>query len=153
LLDCGRVDLAERIAKTALDMYHRETQASYFTFEHFMTETGRGAGWHHFSGLSTPILSWFNAYYKMGTATTGFDVWIKEQQFTQNNDGYAAVLRVSPSATGRNRAMLVCLDGENRYIAVLDGKTIPVRETIPGLLAVTLPTGIAQGRLEIRKVE
>src|SRR5690606_41142059 len=83
MLDLGRVDLAERIAKTALDMYHRETQASYFTFEHFMTETGRGAGWHHFSGLSTPILSWFNAYYKMGTATTGFDVWIKEQQFTQ----------------------------------------------------------------------
>lgn len=152
MLDLGRTDLAQQIAHTALEVYHRETEASYFTFEHFMTATGRGAGWHHFSGLSTPVLSWFSAYYRTGTATTGFDTWINQQAFTEAHDGYSAQLRINPSANGRSRAMLVCLHPDYRYDVRFNGQPVAFTEAHPGLLQVALPAGSEGGQLDITKI-
>lgn len=152
MLDLGRTDLAQQIAHTALEVYHRETEASHFTFEHFMTETGRGAGWHHFSGLSTPVLSWFNAYYKIGTTTTGFDTWIEEQAFTPAYDGYTAQLKMNPSANGRSRAMLVCLNPSYQYSVSFNGKDIDATEAYAGLLQVLLPAESTTGILHINRV-
>ena len=54
MLAIGRCDDAAQIARTALDTWKRETDATYNSYEHFVLESGRGSGWHHFSGLSTP---------------------------------------------------------------------------------------------------
>lgn len=59
MLDLARGDYAYEIAKTGLELWKKETELSYNSFEHFMINTGRGAGWHQFSGLSTPVLSWY----------------------------------------------------------------------------------------------
>ncbi len=44
-------------AERALALWEREVGESWCCFEHFPIETQRGAGWHHFGGLSSPILS------------------------------------------------------------------------------------------------
>ena len=36
-----------------------------------MILNGRGAGFHQFSGLSTPVLMWYNYLYKLYTVTGG----------------------------------------------------------------------------------
>ena len=66
MLDLGEGEFAYKIAKTGLDVWKREVEASYNCMEHFMIETGRGAGWHEFGGLSTPVLSWFKTYFEPG---------------------------------------------------------------------------------------
>lgn len=82
-LDIGKGEQAYQIAQTALDKWEQECQESYYTFEHFIISSGRGAGWHQFSGLSSPILNWFAAYYKPGKVSTGFEIWIAENHLIQ----------------------------------------------------------------------
>jgi hypothetical protein len=47
---------ARKLANALLGCWEREVQASYHCFELFRADTGRGAGWHQFSGLSAPLL-------------------------------------------------------------------------------------------------
>jgi hypothetical protein len=42
-LDLGQGDFAYQIAKTALDLWKTEVEASYYCFEHFLIQSGRGA--------------------------------------------------------------------------------------------------------------
>ena len=79
-LNDGLGKFAQKIAMTALRMWERETQDAYCCFEHFSISTGSGIGWHHFSGLSSPILCWHNAYFKDGTLTCGNDVLITSRK-------------------------------------------------------------------------
>ena len=72
-LDAGLADFAYRIADTVLTLWQNECTESYCCFEHFMIESRRGAGWHQFSGLSSPIVQLFSAYYRPGTLTTTLD--------------------------------------------------------------------------------
>ncbi len=76
MLDLGQADFAFKIAQTALDLWKAEVDESYNCFEHFLIESGRGAGWHQFSALSSPVLAWFSAYYRPGRLTAGFDTWV-----------------------------------------------------------------------------
>lgn len=98
LLDLGEAPLAHRIARTALRLWQTETDVSGNTYEHFMLTTSRGAGFHHFSGLSSPVLSLFQTYYTPGTATVGFDTTILAQ--TWNDDKTAATLTVETHRPG-----------------------------------------------------
>ena len=59
LLDRGEVSFAVKIFKTALSVWKKEVERTYLCFEHFMSTNGRGAGFHQFSGLSTPVLMFF----------------------------------------------------------------------------------------------
>ncbi len=87
LLDMGETALAHKIASTALKLWKKETDVSGNTYEHFMLETGRGAGFHHFSGLSSPVLSWFKAYYVPGSVTAGFDTAVIRQEWKEDCTG------------------------------------------------------------------
>ena len=70
---------AEKIAKTALNLWEKETKRHYSCFEQFTVSNSTGNGWHHFSGLSSPIVCWHRAYFEEGALTTGFDVIILGQ--------------------------------------------------------------------------
>ncbi len=78
-LDLGLSRHAWQIARTALELWAREVQASGRCYEHFPLSSGRGAGWHQFAGLSSPVLNWFAAYYQRGTVTPGFDTWVRSR--------------------------------------------------------------------------
>ena len=84
LLDLGEVALAHRVARTALELWRRETGVSGNCYEHFMIATGRGAGYHHFSGLSAPVLDWFRAYYQPGSVAAGFNTAVLSQRWAED---------------------------------------------------------------------
>ncbi|HEX9046307.1 MAG TPA: glycoside hydrolase, partial [Verrucomicrobiae bacterium] len=125
------------------------TDASYHTHEHFLTATGRGAGWHQFSGLSTPVLSWFAAYFKPGTATTGFEVMIQRQSFNQDQSHYEADLSFDDATAPHARAMLICLNPAHGYQASFDGMKLNVAPLHHGLIQVLLPASNARGHLVV----
>lgn len=79
-LDAGKGDFAWKIAETALRTYDRECESSGYCFEHFSTRSGWGGGWHHFSGLSTPVLCWHEAYFGKSRFTCGFDTVVCQRQ-------------------------------------------------------------------------
>lgn len=150
MLDLGRSDLAFQIAAKGLDVYSREANASYQTYEHFLAQTGRGAGWHQFSALSTPVLSWFAAYYKPGTVTTGFEIWLEKPSFAPNFSGYQATLKFDDATQPHNRDLVVCLNPSHQYEVTFNGRKVPADRLFDGLLNVHLPSTNQGGELRIR---
>jgi hypothetical protein len=150
MLDLGRSDLAFKIAEKGLDVYSREANASYQTYEHFLAETGRGAGWHQFSALSTPVLSWFAAYYKPGTVTTGFEIWLQKQSFKPDYSGFEATLAFDEATSAHPRDVVVCLSPAHRYEVTFRGQKIPAKALYNGLLNIRLPATNRGGNLSVK---
>ena len=114
-LDAGLADFAYRIADTALTLWQNECAESYCCFEHFMIESRRGAGWHQFSGLSSPIVQWFSAYYRPGTLTTGFDAFVRHTDWAPDNSALNATLDFT--AAGRSTVLAVLQPGPKAVTA------------------------------------
>jgi len=148
MLDQGKPDLAWQIARTALDVWQREVGESHHCFEHFIVQSGRGAGWHQFGGLSAPVLNWFAAYYRPGTLTTGFDVWVKDSRFGPALDSLDARLALH-ATDGTHGCVLVAMDPSHDYTARWNGNVIPANTRLPGLLEISLPIGPQTGNLKI----
>ena len=109
LLDYGETDLATEIAEKALSLWERETSATYNCYEHFMIENGRGAGFHQFSGLSTPVLMWFESYYKPYSVTSGFCTLVSDKKRNENG------LSFKLSSTAKAPTVIVCLEEGREY--------------------------------------
>jgi hypothetical protein len=149
MLDMGEADKAFKIAHTALALWKRETHETYSTFEHFIASSGRGAGWSQFSGLSSPVLNWFAAYYTIGRVTTGFEVWIQQQQFNAAMSSYTATLSFDQSTTPHQRALLVCLDPGNKYEAYFNQQKLKTQSRYPGFVEIFLPNTNLGGTLKV----
>ncbi len=146
LLDLGEGKLAWRIARTALETWEREVRATGCCFEHFIVETGRGAGWHHFGGLSSPLLNWFAAYCRPGALTGGLDCWIMEKKF--EGGSLRARLRLTGAAV-KTPAVLAVAPSLTMPTARWNGKPVPVTSRVAGSLEITLPAGAGEGELVI----
>lgn len=85
LLDIGESDFALAIAERALEIWEREVNDSWCCFEHFPIATERGAGWHHFGGLSAPILNWHAALKRPGCLSGGYNTWILAHAYTPDS--------------------------------------------------------------------
>ena len=153
LLDLGKGEEAYRVAHTALDNWEKECEESYFTFEHFIISSGRGAGWHQFSGLSSPILNWFAAYYRPGKVSTGFEVWITKSDFNENHSRYKAELSFDDSTKPHERCMIVCMDAGHQYEVFFNRKPVQYRSGHAGMLEITLPATNKTGELEVRTLD
>ena len=136
MLDMGETDFAYKIAQLALDVWKREVDYSYYTFEMVNVVTGRGGWFHNFGGLSTPITMWANAYHKAGTLNTGFDTWVDEVNFSDDNTKLDAKI----TYFGKNEKITVIAtmnDDENKnYKVTLDGKEISFSERFKGTLEI-----------------
>ncbi len=149
LLDLNRADLAYKIASTGLELWKNEVDKSYLCFEHFILQSKRGAGWHHFGGLSTPVMSWFAAYFTPGKLTAGFDVWVISQEFNNNHTSLAAALRIFDNTDGVN--IIVSLNSNNQYTATWNGRAIQHETIKPGTLNIEIPGGTLEGELKVIK--
>ncbi len=140
MLDLGETEFAYTIARLALDIWKREVDYSYYTFEMVNVVTGRGGWFHNFGGLSTPITMWANAYYKAGTLNTGFDTWVDFAEFTENNKKLNAKL----TYFGKSKKITVIAamndDESQKYSVKLDGKEIKFNERFKGTLEIELET-------------
>jgi hypothetical protein len=145
LLDLGQADLAFLIAHTALELWKNEVEESYHCFEHFIVASGRGAGWHHFGGLSTPVLAWFQAYHQPGTLTCGFDTWIESLTVAADHTCLQAELQ---HPTGdRPWLAIAVLHPDHTYRVHWNGNLIEFHLRHPSVLEIHL-TG--SGELEIQ---
>jgi len=149
LLDVGRGDLARQIAITGLKVWEKECEESYHTFEHFIIASGRGAGWHQFTGISSPVLAWFTSYYKLGRVTTGFEIWLSNEKMNDDFSGYEATLTFDDSSLPHERCLLICLDPNNDYQATFGGKPVKVSDPEKGQLQITLPATNKKGILKV----
>lgn len=133
-LDAGRGEFAWRIADTALELWRKETERSYHCFEHFMIQSGRGAGWHQFGGLSAPVTQWFANYYRPGTVTTGFDTYLRKAEFGPDNQSVRLELDVTrPGKT----TLLLVLEGQGPWQAEAS-VPVEVNRRLSGCLELTL---------------
>jgi hypothetical protein len=149
-LDMGRADKAHRIARTALDVWKKEVESSYNCYEHFVIHTGRGAGWHHFGGLSTPVLCWYSAYFRPGRLTTGFDAWVETLEVESGNKGLSARLRFF-GRTHHTPVVIATVTAGGSYTVTWEGKPAAYHERYPGVLEVRLPASARAGDLVIRE--
>lgn len=147
LLDNGRGEDAHKVATTALNTWEKECGESYYTFEHFIISSGRGAGWHQFSGLSSPLLNFYAAYFKIGKVTTGFEIWINNSKFNSDYSRYEAQITFDDSTAPRKRTMIVVMNPNFKYSVKFKGKIIPIRSYSPGLVEITLPADNKGGTL------
>lgn len=135
MFDLGHAGRARQIARTALDVWKQEVETSYYCFEHFIVESGRGAGWHQFSGLSTPVMSWYSAYHRPGRLTTGMDAWVRRQDFTGGNRRLEADLRFT---NPYGASVMAAMQPDLRYTATWNGAPVSMEETLPGVLEIAL---------------
>lgn len=163
MLDLGRGGEAYRIARTALDAWKREVDHSYYTFEMLNIATARGGWFHQFGGLSSPINIWADAYYKPGTVTCGFDLWIQEQVYDKEND----VFELTVTNYGEREEILLAVTrgggeevfretadfgtkGCSEAKAYLDGMRIPACYRTKGAVEVTIPAGVKAGKVTVK---
>jgi hypothetical protein len=149
MLDLGRTDLAWKIAERALDVWKSETDETYFTYEHWFAKTARGAGWHQFGALSAPVLNWYSAYYKPGTVTAGFEVWIDSQSFNADHSKYEATLSFDEATKAHKRSLLVVMNPEFQYEILINGKKAEAKSRYNGQLEIELPQSNKPIKLEI----
>ena len=142
MLDMGRSEEAWKIAFTALELWKRETEDTYLCFEHFVTSTGRGAGWHHFGGLSSPVMNWYSAYFVPGTLSAGHDSWITEQHVSRDSTRIDFTL-VTAGYTDKTRTVLAVLAPEVRSVKVSlrDGTLLESKLREGGAVEITLSPG------------
>ena len=74
-----------------------------------MLANGRGAGFHQFSGLSTPVLMWYNALYRPFSVTGGFQTLIRDMKIEEE------MISFRVQAKGERPTILVCLEEEKQY--------------------------------------
>ena len=153
MLDMGETDFAYTIARLALDVWKREVDYSYYTFEMVNVVTGRGGWFHNFGGLSTPITMWANAYHKAGTLNVGFDTWLDRTVFSDDN----TKLEADFTYYGKNEKITFIAtmnDAENtEYAVTLDGENIAFNERFDGTLEIELSVKDNEmHKLEIKKI-
>jgi hypothetical protein len=150
MLDLGEGDFAFKIAKTGLEVWKQEVEASYNCMEHFVIETGRGAGWHEFGGLSTPVLSWFKTYFEPGNLTGGLNFWVEKKEFSENNSALVSEIKLFNDQSD-TCSVVACMNPNYHYQVFWNGKLISCSELCKGSLLINLPANDKSGKLEIRK--
>ena len=154
LLDLGEGEFAWQVAERALDLWKTEVDATYNCKEHFLIENGRGAGWHQFGALSSPVLKWYRAYCQPGSLTTGFNVWISRQEVSDDQTQMKADMKLYPADNGGELcSVVVCMNPAFSYWATWNSKPVDVDEIASGVLNLSIPTLNASGTLSIFRSE
>ena len=150
LLDQGAGGFAWQIARTALDAYQTEADASWSSAEHFEVATGQGTGWHQFSGLSSPIANWFQAYFVPGRLSTGYDIWVRSQTTRPDKRGITADLAIHSARNDGFISVLATLAPGERYRATWNNRSIEAIAIHDGAYELRIPlSGSRKGRLDI----
>lgn len=124
LLDLGHGELAWRLADTVLTAWSGEFASAERTWEKMIISTARGAGWHHFGGLSSPLLVWYEAFHRPGRLSGGSSLWILDEP-QADAGGYRGRLRLA-GTPGRQSVAFLCLDA-GTVRATWCGQAIPAR--------------------------
>ena len=140
LLDRGEADFSVKIAKTALKVWRREVERTYLCFEHFMSSNGRGAGYHQFSGLSSPIINFYSELFVPGTVTVGFASTVKSAEWSADKTS----LKLTLSSSSKDSKIIVCLKDECKYKFTVNGKDVRAKRVSDGAYIIPIGCGNAE---------
>lgn len=165
MLDYGLAAEAHELAKRVLGIYGSETLARHYCWEHFMVESERGAGWHHFSGLSAPVLNLYESYYTASTISGGHDFFLLEQDwssdftactFTASYGSGSDVSSGSGSACASGnaapavRSLLITVPAGQCYQVSIDGQSVPHSSPVDGCLSINHAFGEQPFRVSVQ---
>ena len=102
-----------------------------------MSANGRGSGYHHFSGLSTPVLMFFESYYKPGTVTSGFGTTVSKEAWNEEKTS----LTLTAEVNGKAPVILVCLAAEREYTFEVNGESVNAKRVTSGAYELPVPCG------------
>lgn len=145
LLDLGQGGLAWRLVETALATWSAACADAERTWEKMIISTGCGTGWHHFGGLSSPLLAWYEALHRPGRLSGGAGLWILNEQAEAT--AYRASLRLA-GAAGRSSAVWLCLPAE-AVRATWEGAPVPALRRGAGMWEFVLPA-CGEGELAVQ---
>ena len=146
LLDYGEGEFAFKIANTALTLWKREVEETYCCFENFMSESGRASGFHQFSGLSTPVLMFFESYYKPGTVTLGLRATVISEEWNEDKTS----LKLKYVSDGKAPLALICLSEAHKYVFTAGGEQLKARQVTLGAYEVEIPIG--ENEITVNKI-
>lgn len=149
MLDLGEGEGAWRIARTALDIWKRETDYSYNTYEMFSIATGRGGWFHQFGGLSSPVNIWVCAYYRPGNVTVGFETWLTDTRYDAASDSFSIGFE---KENGSGRMIAVTAGSAEEYRVTCGGRPLEFVMRTSGALEISLPMEACTGMIEIRPI-
>ncbi len=147
MLDIGESDFAYEIAKRALDVWKRESEYAYYTFEMVNVVTGRGGWFHNFGALSLPVNMWATSYYKSGTVTVGFDTVIENSEFSSDNTQLALTL----SKQKENQSTVIVVMNDNHTYTVSGDGIDSYKQRFDGEIEITLSKDCEKAQLLIQK--
>jgi hypothetical protein len=149
MIDIGETDFAFKIADTALKSWKTEVDHSYNCFEMLNIATGRGGWFHQFGGLSAPINIWANAYYKKGTITGGFDLWISQREFS--GDYSSCGISFEYYGESKRFAIVAVMNDQIDicYTAAFNGQPLELSERFKGVIELKIDGNCRKGRIEI----
>lgn len=136
-LDKGEATLCDKIAFTAMELWKKEVELTYNCYEHFMIANGRGSGFHQFSGLSTPVLLWYKAYFSPGTVNAGFFTLIDNLKWEE--DYSKASFDILSCEEGSH--ILICLSEAEDYRLTIDGNAEAFTRVTNGCIRIKAKKG------------
>ena len=149
MLDLGETDFAYKIAKTAIDIWKREVEYSYYTFEMVNIETGRGGWFHNFGGLSTPISIWTNAYYRPGTLSAGLDTLVNYSNFNGDNTHFEC--KLTHYGDREKFSVLAVMNGEKTdYSVTVNGNEVQFNLRDESTVEITLDGKLKEYEIVIK---
>lgn len=152
-LDAGEAAFAQDLAFRVLEAYSKETEDTYNCFEHFMNDSGRGAGWHHFGGLSSPVINFFAAYCRPGRITTGFRAWIHQQDWEKDAKGVRFEISTIASTHTKRPVVLVTLNHRASATVTLNGQPVLAHSSRNGLFVIPLLPDTARQCVVVESME
>ncbi len=147
MLTLGELNFARKIAQTCIDVWAAEVDRSYNLWENFITLTQRGAGCSQFAALSAPVIEFYNAYYRPGRITTGFDVIIHQHEYDAKKDHFKCVLS-SPFLQGKT-GVVVVMGAAGKYKADINGERIELSAGDSGAVQFMFEAGIEKTIIEV----
>ena len=87
----------------------------------------------------TPVLMFFESYYKPETVTTGFDSTLKIEEWNEEKTS----LTYRASFGEKHPIALICLAAKGRYSFFVNGKAVSARRITQGAYEIDVPRGEA----------
>ena len=85
-----------------------------------MVESRRGAGWHCFGGLSSPVVMWHESLYAPGHVTVPLNLRVAGKEETETG----ACLRVAPCFTAEGECTVLFVPGKEATSVTVNGAAV-----------------------------
>jgi len=101
--------------------------------------------------LSSPVVYWYTSYFSPGHFEAGFDTWLENKKFENNNSKFTVDLNYKANAN-KLTSVVACMNPSYSYEVKWNGKSLNYKTLAEGTLNIDIPIEkTKKGKLEIIK--